>query len=260
LDVTLFEGHFQALAKLPPAADHFVHFLLLLLVLVLQQTDFDVELALLGPENLHLVPDQLRRFLLEFIVKDRFVFALDLGDKTGDGRPVLQGLAVGIAIITGGLLIAQAGQDVVFFNSLPFADKEFVQDAAFQVLDFLDALRGNDPAKAACDFIKHGHLGPDHEQDHQQQDGRGHDVGEAPAFAVHGLIHFAHEQECFSIVFLAHDDLYRETLILPDRSPSSTACFGPSTTIFPRSMMTSLSTRSSMEWRWVMTMSVLPSM
>ncbi|MCY1364965.1 hypothetical protein D9M69_517930 [compost metagenome] len=102
---------------------------------------------------------------------------LDLGAQPLDAQQ--HGGAVGLGLADVGLEAGrvQAQQRVAYFHHLPFADEQFGNYAALEVLHLLQLGRGDGLAIATGDLVDLGEMGPDqHEQGEadERPDGQAH--------------------------------------------------------------------------------------
>ncbi|MNE14496.1 hypothetical protein D3C80_1073770 [compost metagenome] len=116
-----------------------------------------------------LVLGHLRRFAAYFF-RDFKGAPLSLGRQAFDLGG--EGIAIRFALALVGqkARVVEAQQGIALVDHLPFANKDFGDDTAFQVLDHLHLARRDRLAFAHGDFIQHREPGPG--QGHQQQGGR----------------------------------------------------------------------------------------
>ena len=133
--------------------------------------------------------EERRRFLDQFrvIAPDVVgigwrVGALDLGFEAGDFGPQRRDASVELFDVGAGGQRLQVDQGLALLHGVAFADQDFADDPAFQVLDALDLGRWDDLAQGHRDHVQLAEITPGEESDHE---GGAQDLEQVgPAFAV----------------------------------------------------------------------------
>ncbi|MNF90767.1 hypothetical protein D3C84_733460 [compost metagenome] len=168
----------QAVAVLGLLGAELAQFLLALHQLLLQATNFALQLLTTALVQGVFVGRLAWRSLADlFVDLQRTVF--DLGTQAlytqGHGQAIRFGLA-DVGYETG---IVQTQQRVARFDDLAFFGKDLRNDAAFQVLDFLQLGRRNRLALTTGDFVDDREVGPyskEQEERDDAPDGHAHDT------------------------------------------------------------------------------------
>ena len=113
---------------------------------------------------------------------DRRVGALDLGFEAGDFGPQRRDPGVELFDVGAGGQRLQVDQGLALLHGVAFADQDFTDDPAFQVLDALDLGRRDDLAQGHRDHVQLSEITPGEESGHEGGAQGEEQVG--PAFAV----------------------------------------------------------------------------
>ncbi|MNZ56700.1 hypothetical protein D3C78_746520 [compost metagenome] len=164
----LFAQQFQAAGVLGTFRTVFAQFLLALYQLLLQATNF--VLQLLAPALVQrLFTGRLAwRGLAQRLV-DLQRAVLDLGTQALDAQGHGQAVGLGFTHVGGEAGFIQAQQWLAHFDDLPFLGEDLGDDAALQVLDLLHLGRRNGLAFPPRNFVDGRDAGP-HDQEHEEQD------------------------------------------------------------------------------------------